>query len=212
MRSLFALILVPSLLLSGCGAPTLALSDDPVTKAAQCGVVATSFARTAQADVKATLPFDARVRVLHYALFAATEGGGYDVSRAAAVLKTLPQVEREVTGGDWQALAPSCELAFSETTAPSRLLTDPLQAELGCSMLAAYVEGALQSQESVYADSLQPIHAMRLALDGRIGAKLQGAGKGDVAQQKGPRDAAMHRIVRVGAAADTLKACVRRFS
>jgi hypothetical protein len=202
----------PSLLLAGCGAPTLALSDDPVTKAAQCGVVAASFARTAQKDVKATLPFDARVRVLHYALLAATEGGGYDMTRAAEVLKTLPEVEPEVTGGKWQPLGPACELAFGETTAPPRLPANPLEAQLGCSQLADYVEGALQSQETTYAEALQPIHAMRLALDNRIGAKMQSAGKTDLVDQKRPRDKAMNAIVHAGAAAETLRQCVRRFS
>jgi hypothetical protein len=117
-----------------------------------------------------------------------------------------------VTGGKWQALAPECELAFAETTAPPRLPANPLDAQLGCSQLADYVEGALQSQETAYADALKPIHAMRVALDSRIGATMQKAGKADLEEQKGPRAKAMNAIVRAGSAAQTLKLCVRRFT
>ncbi len=66
-----------ALALSGCGGkPDLALSGDAVTRAAQCGVVATTEARLAQTDVKAPVPFATQTRVLHYALLTAASGAG----------------------------------------------------------------------------------------------------------------------------------------
>lgn len=202
-----------ALALAACGGPpALELAADPVQRAAQCGVVATTAARSAQTDVKADLPFATQVQVLHYALLAATDGnGGYDQARAGAVLKALPQAEPTVTEGQWQALVPACEAAFPHATAPARLPDGALDAQLGCALLADYVEGALQSQEVRYATDLQPIRQMRLGLDNRIGARLHQAGAADAEAQQAPRDRAMDRIVRAGAAAPMLATCVERF-
>lgn len=212
MRALILSAPILAIALSACAKkPDLALSDDPVTRAAQCGVVAIAGARLAQTDVRAPVPFETRARVLQYALLTGTSAPGFDADRAGAVLKALPAVEPAITGGKWQPLGTACDAAYPETTAPARLPGSSLDAQLGCSLLADYVETALRSQESRYAKDLDPIHRMRLGLDNSIGAKLARAGKTDGADQKASRDKAMNAIAHAGAAGDVLAACVTRF-
>ncbi|MBU3079190.1 hypothetical protein [Sphingomonas quercus] len=212
MRALILSVSILALGLSACGKkPDLALSDDPVTRAAQCGVVATAGARLAQTDVRAPVPFETRARVLHYALLTGTTAPGFDADKAGAVLKALPAAEPAITGGKWQPLGTACDAAYPETTAPARLPASSLDAQLGCSLLADYVETALRTQESTYTKDLDPIHKMRLGLDNSIGAKLARAGKKDGEDQKASRDKAMNAIAHAGAASEVLAACVKRY-
>ena len=51
--------LATALLVASCGPKTLALPDQPVDRAATCGVVAAAQARAGTANIKADLPFDA---------------------------------------------------------------------------------------------------------------------------------------------------------
>src|SRR5262245_39389542 len=81
----FPLILALALLLPGCGPKALSLPEDPIDRAASCGVVAAVQARAATADVKASLPFDSQGHILHYALLAASEGGSYEAERAVKI-------------------------------------------------------------------------------------------------------------------------------
>ncbi len=128
------------------------------------------------------------------------------------MLKALPLAEPAITGGKWQALAPACDAAFPETRAEVKLPASTLDAQLGCSLLADYVEGALRNQEANYAADLKPVREMRLGLDNRIGALLAHAGKRDSADQKASRDKAMRAIVHAGPAGSVLDACVARYS
>lgn len=211
MRAVMMAALMLALPLGGCGRPALALSDDPVTRAAQCAVTSTVQARLGQADVTAPLPFEAQVRVLHAALLAGSAGDTYDAGVAAAVLKTLPQVEPAISGGRWEMLVPACELAFPDMKARPELPAAVLDAQLGCSLLAQYVARALQSQQSSYADALGTLTRMRAALDDRIAARLADAGQTGAARQRDERARAMRAIVRGGAAKPMLDRCVEKY-
>ena len=54
-----------AILLTSCGPKTLTLPEETVDAAATCAVVAAAQARAATSDVKADLPFDATVGILH---------------------------------------------------------------------------------------------------------------------------------------------------
>ncbi len=211
MRSLILSATALGLTLSGCAKPVLALSDDPRTRAAQCAVVATVSARVAIKDPKGHLPFDAQGRALHPALLAGVEGDGYDPAATAAVLKRLAEVEPAITSGKWQALVPACAAAYPDAAGPVELPEAPLDAQLGCSLIADFLGRTLQSQEANYVAELEPARAMRAKLDNRIGAKLANAGQTDRDDQKGARSRAMAGIVRAGSPGPVLAACVKRF-
>lgn len=211
MRALVVLSILPALPLAGCGPKALALSDDPVTRAAQCAVVSTAKARLATKDVRAALPFADQARTLHYAALVASEGGGFDQDRAAAVVKQLPVVEPGITSAKWQPLAPECDAAFPQARGPAKLPAETGDAQLGCSLLADYVESAMRSQEATYADQLGPVTKMRIALDSKLGARFARAGQKSMGAQQDARGAAMNRIVHAGAIGPVLEECVERF-
>ena len=71
-------------LLGSCGPKTLTLPDQPIDRAATCGVVAAAEARAASKDIKAPLPFDAMGRVLHYPLLAGATGESFSSDNATA--------------------------------------------------------------------------------------------------------------------------------
>lgn len=209
MRSL--ILAAAALSLVGCTKKELALSDDPQTRAAQCAVIATVQARVAIKDPKGHLPFDAQGRALHPALLAGVSGDTYDPAATSAVLKRLPEVQPAITSAKWQTLVPACAAASPDATGPVELPKAPLDAQLGCSLMADFLGRTLQSQEANYVAELEPARAMRAKLDNRIGAKLANAGKTDGDDQKGARSRAMAEIIRAGSPGPVLAACVKRF-
>src|SRR3546814_11677302 len=74
-----------ALLFSACGPKALTLPEQPVDRAATCGVVAATEARAATPDIKQPLPFTAQGRILHYALLAGAEGEEFSAETATAV-------------------------------------------------------------------------------------------------------------------------------
>ncbi len=93
MRALVAAVSAAALL-AGCGGPkALTLPEDPIDRAATCGVVAAAEARAGSPDIKAALPFEAQGRILHHALVAASEGGSFSGQKASAVSKRMSELQ-----------------------------------------------------------------------------------------------------------------------
>jgi hypothetical protein len=204
--------MVVPLILAGCGKKEVALPADPIQRAATCGVVATADARRASANVEAKLTLEQQGRILHYALLAAADGGGFDQDRSAAVIKAMPSLGDKVTTGKWEPLIAACEAAYPATKASGAvtLPADTFTAQAGCHDLADFVTSALRTQEADYIDRIRPYDAMERKLDDRMGSKLQQRGLSQ-AQGAEARDKAMAEMIRLGSPIAVLEACEKRF-
>ena len=71
------LLVASTVLLASCGPKSLTLPDQPVDRAATCGVIAANSARLATHDIQAALPFEAMGRIIHYPLLAGSAEGSF---------------------------------------------------------------------------------------------------------------------------------------
>jgi hypothetical protein len=210
-------IIAPTLLglvLAGCGQKQLALPADPIDRAATCGVVAAAAARAGVADIKAPLPFEQQGRIMHYAMLAASEGKAFDTSRAAAVVKRMPELEGGITGGKWETLVQPCAEAYPATqaTGPVTLPADPLQAETSCYALATFLARALGAQDVAYGDRLTEYGSMNRALDPKIGAALARRGIDSKSERAAEmRAEALAKVVKLGPPMTVMARCLEKY-
>ena len=155
MRSSIALVSGLAFALSSCGAPKLALPDDPIGKAATCGVVAAADARSTT-QVSAPLAIDAQGQIVHYALLTGAADGRFSQDKAAAVMQQMQQIKDKIVDGKWQALVGPCKAAFPEADPqrPVSLPKDVLQSEMGCYTLGKFMVKALSTQGPAYEEQL----------------------------------------------------------
>ena len=210
MRCLKATSLL-ALALAGCGHKQLALPDDPIDRAATCGVVAASKARMAVTDVKAPLPFEAQLGVLHYAMLAGTDGDDFSKRKASATSKRMADLADTVTSGKWQKLEQPCAAAYPATAKPNAALpaarTDQ---QMQCFVLADFLQTALQSDPN-YGEQLNAIGDLRRGLDTKLGAHFAARGETDADEQKGPHGKALAAITKAGPPARMLTLCEAKF-
>ena len=202
-----------ALVLATCGPKTLALPADPIDRAATCGVIAAVEARAATDDIKASLPFAAQGRIIHYALLAGAEGGSFSTARAAAVNDRMGALEPAIIKGKWQTLLPACRAAFpAAAVSDVRLPSDSLQARLGCDALGDFLVKTMGQQGSAYGNELLPYRHLGETLDrsAMIGALRQRAGRGLEAQQD-ERRRALAAIVQSGSPMAVMDRCIRRY-
>ena len=213
MRAAAALFPAVSLTLAACGPKQLALPDDPIDRAATCGVVAVAKARKDVNTIQGPLPFDAQLGVIHYALLAGAGDKGFSQEEAAAVAKRMPELADTVTAGKWEALEPACAEAFpaSAPKAPPTLPGPKAEQQLGCFMLADFLRTALASQDANYGDQLSTLGALRRSLDTKLGARFAAKGQSDADAQKSARDTALGDMARAGPPAPMLKLCLAQF-
>ena len=153
-----------ALVLATCGPKTLALPADPIDRAATCGVIAAVEARAATDDIKASLPFAAQGRIIHYALLAGAEGGSFSTARAAAVNDRMGALEPAIIKGKWQTLLPACRAAFpAAAVSDVRLPSDSLQARLGCDALGDFL---VKTINKLSLDHQQKLDAANRQIDG----------------------------------------------
>lgn len=209
-------IITPALLglvLSGCGQKQLALPDDPIDRAATCGVVAAAGARAGTSNIAAPLPFEQQGKTMHYAMLEASEGKAFDTARAAAVVDRMPQLEGNITGGKWQELAKPCADAYPATQiATPTLPADTALARRGCYALGAFLARALGSQDAAYGDRLTEYGKMNRALDPKLGADLAAKGiKSDSDQATELRNTALATMVKAGQPMAVMTSCLEKF-
>src|SRR5687768_18519696 len=118
-RKTLLLIPLAALLATACGPKLLTLPEDPVERAATCGVVAAASARSGSTDVKTPLTMEQQASILHYALLGGGEGKDFSQDRVAAVVQRMPELEAGITGAKWQELVQPCREAFP-VTAPDK--------------------------------------------------------------------------------------------
>src|SRR5215212_8173515 len=96
------LLITSTLLLASCGPKTLTLPEQPIDRAATCGVVAANAARVGTRDIKEDLPFEAMGRILHYVLLAGSAGGSFSLQTAGEVQSRMTQLQDGIGEGKWQ--------------------------------------------------------------------------------------------------------------
>jgi hypothetical protein len=193
-----------ALLLSACGEKALALPDDPVDRAASCGVIAAVQARAATPDVKSPLSFEDQGRVLHFALLGGSEGGSFSSERAAAVNARMSEIQEPIINGKWQDLVPACNQAFpAALKAEATLPESARQAELGCDELGEFINKALARQGADYGNELGELAEFNRTIDRRIGGLSR--------SQTEERRKALAAIVQAGQPMAVMRQCMQRF-
>jgi len=203
-----------ALVLSACGPAKLELPAEPVARAATCGVVAAAGARQGGTGaVDEALPSDFQGRVLHYALLAAVQDGRYSQDAAAAVAQQMPVLQPEVTKGQWQELAASCDTAFPKAAKiePVELPADSLKTQVGCYQLGSFLWTALQSQSDDYAKDLGKYRELRVTMDPKIGAGFARDGIRSDEAIKSFRKKAMAEMIELGSPIPVMNACTDRY-
>lgn len=213
MRKALLLLPMAAISLAGCGKQQLALSQDPIDRAATCGVVAAAQARSATTNIRAPLSLDAQGEILHPALLTAAKSDGFSVQTAAAVINRMPAVEGDITSGKFETLAAPCQQAFPETAVASITLPqDALTARVGCYELGGFMNRALLESGEAYATELTSYGAMRRELDPKIASGFAAQGvTGQSERAKAIRSEAMGEMVKLGSPTRVMKACVDRF-
>ena len=205
-----AWILLP-LLLAGCGHRQAGLPDDPIQRAATCGVVAAADARRA-GGIDAKLTIEQQGHILHYALLAGAEGGRFDRTRSAAVVNAMPALGDKVTARKWEPLIGECASAYPASRAAESvaLPSDALTAQAGCHDLADFVTTALRTQEGNFIDRMRAYDGLKRALDPKMGATLKARGLG-LAQANEARAKALAAVVALGPPTTVLDQCVKKY-
>lgn len=201
-----------ALLLSACGPKALTLPDQPVDRAATCGVVAAAEARAATPDIKQPLPFTAQGRILHYALLAGAESEEFSAERAGEVNARMSELQEDITAGKWQDLAPACRAAFPVAEKDDVALPeDRFEAQLGCDELGDFMTTALAGQEADYGEQLGDYRALARDLDRSLGTTMAGRVGSGLPDQQKARRIALAEMARLGPPVALMRQCTERF-
>lgn len=203
-----------ALLLAGCGPKQLALPADPIDKAATCAVVSAASARADAPDVKGDLDFEAQTRILHYAMLAASADDHFSAKKASEVVGRMGEVEKGVTDGKWQALVRPCDEAYPEVrkTEGIELPKGQFDAELGCYSLGDFLVKTVTTNDPKAQAQLADLMKMRRDLDSSVGRQLKARGASDYERTLELKQAALGRMSRLGAPAETVRLCRSRFT
>jgi hypothetical protein len=206
-----AWILLP-LALAACGEKQAGLPDDPIRRAATCGVVAAADARRSLGSVDAKLTIEQQGHILHYALIEGAEGGSFDRTRSAAVVNAMPQLGDKVTGGKWEPLVGQCADAYPATKPVESvsLPSDALTTQAGCHDLSDFITTALRSQENNFIERIRSYDAMERKLDNRMGTTLKARGLNQ-AQANEARARALAKLATLGPPIAVLDQCAEKF-
>ncbi|MDB5670949.1 MAG: hypothetical protein JWO25_1908 [Alphaproteobacteria bacterium] len=213
MKRLATSALATAFLLTACGgSKTLTLPDQPIDRAATCGIVAAAQARVAMTDIKKPLPFEAQGKILHYATIAASDTGTFEPQTANSVSARMPALQAHVTEGKWQTLLPACAAAYpaaeiKDVTLPASR-TDAL---LACDELAGFVTIALDGQNSIYGHQLYEYRQLKNTLDHSLVAGLRARAGSGLAAQQAERRKAMAKASALGSPVAVLDQCKAKF-
>ena len=202
-----------ALLLSACAKDKpLSLPDQPVDRAATCGIVAAANARVQTTDIKKPLTLAAQGRILHYALLAGSESGAFDPQVSNQVVQRMPQLEAGVTQGKWQPLVAACAEAYpaAEKTDPS-LPANRTDALLACDELDNFLLVALEKQNSEHANEIAEYRQFKYKLDAALVAGLRARAGASPAAQRAERNKALARAASLGSPVPVLEACGKKF-
>jgi hypothetical protein len=193
-----------ALLLASCGDKALILPEDPIDRAASCGVIAAVQARAGTPDVQAPLSFEDQGRVLHFALLGGSEGGSFSGERAATVNDRMSVLQEKIIAGKWQDLVPACRQAYPAAARERVSLPEQSrQAQLGCDELGEFIGKAMSRQGVEYGNELAELSDFNHKIDQRIGGQSR--------KQTEERREALAAIAQSGPPMAVLRQCVERF-
>jgi hypothetical protein len=205
------LLITSMLMLASCGPETLTLPEQPVDRAATCGVIAAQSARLATTDIQAPLPFEAMGRILHYPLLAGAAGGSFSTEVAADVQARMTELQDGISEGKWQELIPACRAAFPATVAGQvKLPADDFDAQLGCVELGDFLRSALENQAE-YANELGEYRDLGRKLEARLATGLRSRVGADLGARQEERRKALATIAKAGPPVAVLRECVERY-
>jgi hypothetical protein len=198
--------------LASCGPDPMKLPNEPVDRAATCGIVAAAGARIAVTDVKSPLPLAEHGRIVDYALLAASASGEYDPQIAGAVSRRMQTLQDNVTGGEWQPLIAACKAAFpAAEKQDASLPEDRFEAQLQCNELAQFMTQALAGQASSYRNEIADYRHLRERLNDAVARPLNAKAGPKVSDQQKLRHRALADASRLGAPIAVLSRCLERF-
>ena len=204
-------LLAGAVLLSSCGPKTLTLPEEPVDRAATCGVVAAAEARAATVDVKADLPFDAMLHILHYTLLAGSTGDHFSSEAAASVQQRMTDLQDGIIEGKWQPLVAECKAAFPATAMETvKLPSDRFEAQLGCYELGDFIRSALDKQGG-YDKDLQAYRDLGQKLDTTLSVAMPARAGSTAGGQQEERTKALAAMAKLGPPAAVMRECVAKF-
>ena len=206
-----ALLITSILMLASCGPKTLTLPEQPVDRAATCGVIEANSARLATRDIQAPLPFEAMGRIIHYPLLAGSTGGSFSSEGATAVQARMSELQDRISEGNWQKLIPACRTAFPATAVRQvKLPADRFDAELGCVELGDFLRSALDEQPE-YGNELAEYRALGLKLEAKLTTGLRSRAGPDLRARIEERHKALATIANAGPPVAVLRECLARF-
>ncbi len=207
------LLILPGLIaaVGACGPKQIALSADPVERAATCGVVAAAHARDTSTDFKGPLSVEAKGETLRYALLTGAQQESFSAEQAGAVVKRMPEIADTVIDGKWKKLVEPCAQAYPvAATAQPELPKDPLVAGLGCDMLRQFVGRALAS-DGRYEETLSQYSALERKLDGKLAPLMARQGIQNGAEGTEQKRKAMSTVAKLGNPTAVMAACVQHY-
>jgi hypothetical protein len=210
-KTALLLPLTAALVLPGCASKTPTLPDDPIEKAASCGVITAASEREA-AGVKGELPARAQERIFHYPLLAGSTGASFDNARAQAVFQRMPKLFETVIQGKWQTLKPACAAAFPQTqiahpTLPAR----PLDSMLQCYVLTDFMRKSLGSVGGSYAEVSLQYGVFTAKLDDKVSAALAKVGIKNGPALQDRRAEALAAAAKLGQPSGVIEACMKKY-
>lgn len=205
------MLMASALSLASCGPKSLDLPQEPIERAATCGVIAANSARAATADIKADIPFEGIGRVLHYTLLGGSSGGSFDPKAATAVQEKMSELQNRIADAKWQEVIPACQAAYPAAYATKVTLpVDRFEAQLGCYELHDYLRSALE-EKGDYAGDLADFRELGTKLDASIGPGLKARAGADLEAQKTERHKALAAIALAGSPVPVLRECKAKF-
>lgn len=211
-RTRTATAVTAALLLAACGPKALTLPDDPIDKAATCGVVTAAEARSTS-NARAALPLEAQGRILHYALLGGLSDDGFSPEKASAVTRRMSDLQDDITSGDWQSLVPVCAAAYPATQVETVTLpVDRFDAALGCDEVSRFMTTALQGSEKDYGRAIASYYDLARTLDGVLAPDIRARAGASLEAQQKVRHTALARMATLGPPVPVLRQCLERFA
>ena len=206
-----ALLVASMVLLGSCGPKALTLPDDPVDRAATCGVIAAQSARLATHDVQAALPFEAMGRIIHYPLLAGSAGGSFSSEIAAKAQGRMTELQAGISEGKWQELVPACRSAFPATAIEQVTLpVDRFEAQLGCVELGDFLRSSLEEQAE-YGNELAEYRELSRKLETAVTAGLRSRAGPALSARIEERHKALAALAKAGPPVAVMRQCLARF-
>lgn len=205
------LLTASALFLGSCGPKALTLPEQPVDRAATCGVIAAQSARLATHDIQAALPFEAMGRIIHYPLLAGSAGGSFSSEVAAKVQDRMTELQDGISEGKWQELIPACRAAFPATAVEqAKLPADRFDAQLGCVELGDFLSSSLEEQAE-YGNELAEYRDLGRKLETTVTTGLRNRAGPDLGARIEDRRKALATMAKAGPPVAVLRECLARF-